>query len=92
VAPIDVRELVPSNAMEVSAAAPANASSPIDVTSAGTTAEPAHEFPAETTPEVIVNVPLTLQFTVDGAPFACAGVEIEASSSTEISADITGFL
>ena len=91
VIPIDVT--LAGTVMEVSAVAPANALFPIDVTLAGITATPAHEFPPDTTPEVIVNVPLMLQFSVDVAPIACAGVEIKASSnSAEMITVTTEFL
>jgi hypothetical protein len=79
-------------AMDVSEVAPANALFPIDETPAGITAVPAHEFPPDTTPEVMVNVPLTLQFSVDVAPFACAGVEIKTSRSAEMKTVTTVFL
>ena len=89
--PIDVT--LDGMVIEDSAVAPANALFPIDVTLAGITATPAHEFPPDTTPEVIVNVPLMLQFSVDVAPIACAGVEIKASSnSAEMSTVTTEFL
>ena len=81
--------------MEVSEVAFSNAPSPIDVTPAGITAAPAHEAPSDTTPEVIVKVPLVVTPVVQLSvvtPFPFAGVEIKASSSAEMVAVRTEYL
>jgi hypothetical protein len=59
--PIDVT--LAGIVMEVSPVALLNALFPIDVTSAGITTAPAHEDPADTTPEVIVKFGVELDAT-----------------------------
>ena len=49
--------------MEVRLVAPLNALFPIDVTPSGITAAPAHEFPSNTAPEVIVKFGVELDAT-----------------------------